>query len=202
MRRSAADGLDGHYDFAFIDADKSGYDIYYEHCLALIRPGGLILIDNTFHMGQIAERERWSENTPVVDALNRKIHGRRTGDDRHAAGGRRPHNLPQARVSGRAGLGLTPSLSCRTAVADMVTARRANRKVVVRLESADAIYPNRFVEDSQQLYELSINEVWFCLNVGWPCRNNVTAFEPAVDGLGVALDERAKLTGVSCILTY
>ena len=43
--------------------------------LTLIRPGGLILIDNTFHMGQIAERERWSENTPVVDALNRKIHG-------------------------------------------------------------------------------------------------------------------------------
>ena len=69
------EGLDGHYDFAFIDADKSGYDIYYEHCLALIRPGGLILIDNTFHMGQIAERKRWSENTPVVDALNRKIHG-------------------------------------------------------------------------------------------------------------------------------
>ena len=67
------EGLDGHYDFAFIDADKSGYDIYYEHCLALVRPGGLILIDNTFHMGRIAERERWSENTPVVDALNKKI---------------------------------------------------------------------------------------------------------------------------------
>ena len=68
-----AEGLDGAYDFAFIDADKSGYDIYYEHCLALVRPGGLILIDNTFHMGQIAERGRWGENAPVVDALNRKI---------------------------------------------------------------------------------------------------------------------------------
>ena len=66
-------GLDGAYDFAFIDADKSGYDIYYEHCLALVRPGGLILIDNTFHMGQIAEPDRWGENAPVVDALNRKI---------------------------------------------------------------------------------------------------------------------------------
>ena len=66
-------GLDGAYDFAFIDADKSGYDIYYEHCVALVRPGGLILIDNTFHMGQIAERGRWGENAPVVDALNRKI---------------------------------------------------------------------------------------------------------------------------------
>ena len=68
-----AEGLDGAYDFAFIDADKSGYDVYYEHCLALVRPGGLILIDNTFHMGQIAEPDRWGENAPVVDALNRKI---------------------------------------------------------------------------------------------------------------------------------
>ena len=68
-----AEGLEGAYDFAFIDADKSGYDIYYEHCLALVRPGGLILLDNTFHMGQIAEPDRWGENAPVVDALNRKI---------------------------------------------------------------------------------------------------------------------------------
>ena len=68
-----AEGLEGAYDFAFIDADKAGYDIYYEHCLALVRPGGLILLDNTFHMGQIAEPDRWGENAPVVDALNRKI---------------------------------------------------------------------------------------------------------------------------------
>ncbi len=68
-----AEGREGAYDIAFIDADKSGYDIYYEHCLALVRPGGLILIDNTFHMGQIAEPVRWGENAPVVDALNRKI---------------------------------------------------------------------------------------------------------------------------------
>ena len=68
-----AEGLDRSYDLAFIDADKSGYDIYYEHCLALLRPGGLVLIDNTFHMGQIAEPGRWGENAPVVDALNKKI---------------------------------------------------------------------------------------------------------------------------------
>ena len=68
-----AEGREGTYDFAFIDADKSGYDTYYEHCLALLRPGGLVLIDNSFHMGQIAEPERWSENTHVVDALNKKI---------------------------------------------------------------------------------------------------------------------------------
>ncbi len=68
-----AEGREGVYDFAFIDADKSGYGAYYEHCLALLRPGGLVLIDNSFHMGQVAERERWSENTHVVDALNKKI---------------------------------------------------------------------------------------------------------------------------------
>ncbi len=69
------EGLDGTYDFAFIDADKSGYDIYYEQCLALVRPGGLILIDNTFYMGRIAEPERWQESGAVVDALNKKIRG-------------------------------------------------------------------------------------------------------------------------------
>ena len=70
-----ADGLDAHYDFAFIDADKSGYDTYYEHCLALVRPGGLILIDNTFYMGRIAEPDRWQESGAVVDGLNKKIGG-------------------------------------------------------------------------------------------------------------------------------
>ena len=68
-----AEGLDGAYDFAFIDADKSGYAIYYEQCLALVRPGGLILIDNTFYMGRIAEPDRWQESGAVVDALNKKI---------------------------------------------------------------------------------------------------------------------------------
>ena len=70
-----ADGFDGAYDFAFIDADKSGYDTYYEQCLALVRPGGLILLDNTFYMGRIAEPKRWQESGAVVDALNKKIKG-------------------------------------------------------------------------------------------------------------------------------
>ena len=68
-----AEGLDGAYDFAFIDADKSGYDTYYEQCLALVRTGGLILIDNTFYMGRIAEPDRWQESGAVVDALNKRI---------------------------------------------------------------------------------------------------------------------------------
>ena len=69
------EGLEGTHDFAFIDADKSGYDTYYEHCLALVRPGGLILLDNTFYMGRIAEPDRWQESGAVVDALNKMIKG-------------------------------------------------------------------------------------------------------------------------------
>lgn len=70
-----AEGREESYDFAFIDADKGGYDIYYEHCLALVRPGGLITIDNSFYMGQIAEPARWRDSAAVVHALNRKIAG-------------------------------------------------------------------------------------------------------------------------------
>lgn len=59
------------YDFAFIDADKEGYDGYYEACLKLVRPGGLIALDNTFQGGAVA-RPR-SADARAVDALNRKI---------------------------------------------------------------------------------------------------------------------------------
>ena len=61
------------YDFAFIDADKAGYDRYYKACLELVRPGGLIAIDNAFHLGQVADPALYTEATPVVDALNKKI---------------------------------------------------------------------------------------------------------------------------------
>ena len=68
-----AEGRAGSYDFAFIDADKSGYDGYYEACLELLRPGGLLALDNMFHMGRVAARDSWSEDTPAIDALNAKI---------------------------------------------------------------------------------------------------------------------------------
>ena len=70
-----AEGREGSYDFAFIDADKARYDAYYEHCLAFVRPGGLIAIDNSFYMGRVAERARWRDSAPIVDALNKKIAG-------------------------------------------------------------------------------------------------------------------------------
>ena len=68
-----AEGRAGSYDFAFIDADKTGYDGYYEACLELLRPGGLLALDNMFHLGRVAPREKWAEETPAIDALNAKV---------------------------------------------------------------------------------------------------------------------------------
>ncbi|MBN1814907.1 MAG: class I SAM-dependent methyltransferase [Anaerolineae bacterium] len=61
------------FDFAFIDADKPSYDVYYEHCLKLIRPGGLIAFDNMLRHGRVLEETR-DEGTQVVQALNAKLH--------------------------------------------------------------------------------------------------------------------------------
>jgi predicted O-methyltransferase YrrM len=66
-------GQQGAYDFAFIDADKVSYDAYYERCLALLRPGGLIAIDNTLWSGQVA-RPAQSADTAAIQALNDKLH--------------------------------------------------------------------------------------------------------------------------------
>jgi len=64
----------GSFDFAFIDADKSGYDAYYERCLVLLRRGGLIAIDNVLWGGSVA-RPSEDLDTVALQALNRKIHG-------------------------------------------------------------------------------------------------------------------------------
>jgi caffeoyl-CoA O-methyltransferase len=61
------------FDFAFIDADKSGYPDYYELVLARTRPGGLILLDNMLQGGEVVRPER--ENAHIIDDLNRRIHG-------------------------------------------------------------------------------------------------------------------------------
>jgi predicted O-methyltransferase YrrM len=62
------------YDFAFIDADKENYDIYYERSLQLVRPGGLIAIDNVLWSGQVAEKQNQDESTQAIRALNQKLH--------------------------------------------------------------------------------------------------------------------------------
>lgn len=66
------DGEAGLYDFAFIDADKVGYDGYYEACLQLVRSGGLIVLDNTLRDGKVLERAD-NDDTAALQALNIKL---------------------------------------------------------------------------------------------------------------------------------
>ena len=68
-----AAGEVGAYDFAFIDADKTNYDAYYERCLQLVRAGGLIAFDNTLWGGAVA-RPAESADTRALQALNDKLH--------------------------------------------------------------------------------------------------------------------------------
>ncbi|MDZ8066381.1 MAG: class I SAM-dependent methyltransferase [Nostoc sp. DedQUE08] len=62
------------FDFAFIDADKENYDGYYERSLQLVRPGGLIAIDNVLWSGQVADKQNQDESTQAIRALNEKLH--------------------------------------------------------------------------------------------------------------------------------
>jgi predicted O-methyltransferase YrrM len=68
-----AEGQASLFDFAFIDADKTAYDAYYERCLALLRPGGLVALDNVLWNGKVAHAAD-DEDTAALQALNRKLH--------------------------------------------------------------------------------------------------------------------------------
>jgi predicted O-methyltransferase YrrM len=65
----------GSFDFAFIDADKTGYDGYYESCLTLLRPGGLMALDNTLWSGAVADPARTDPDTVALRTLNLKVRG-------------------------------------------------------------------------------------------------------------------------------
>jgi len=73
LDRLIAEGRSGSFDFAFIDADKQNYDAYYERCLTLIRPGGLITVDNVLWGGSVIDPADVSEDTVAIRALNAKI---------------------------------------------------------------------------------------------------------------------------------
>ena len=73
LEAQLAAGEAGRYDFAFIDADKTGYDDYYERCLQLLRPGGLIAIDNVLWSGAVAQPAQ-DADTRALQALNDKLH--------------------------------------------------------------------------------------------------------------------------------
>lgn len=68
------EGLAGGFDMAFIDADKPNYDAYYESCLRLVRPGGLIAIDNVLWGGSVANPAKDDANVNAIRALNEKVY--------------------------------------------------------------------------------------------------------------------------------
>jgi len=63
----------GTFDFAFIDADKTNYENYYELALQLLRTGGLIAIDNTIWSGKVADEQHQDEDTVAIRSLNKKL---------------------------------------------------------------------------------------------------------------------------------
>jgi predicted O-methyltransferase YrrM len=66
-------GQGGGFDFAFIDADKANYANYYERCLTLLRPGGLIAVDNVLWSGKVMDPSVDDEDTRAIRAFNLKL---------------------------------------------------------------------------------------------------------------------------------
>ncbi len=69
-----ADGQAGRFDFGFIDADKDHYDGYYERVLELLRPGGLMAVDNTLWSGHVVDAANHDHTARVLHAFNVKLH--------------------------------------------------------------------------------------------------------------------------------
>ena len=73
LERLVAEGQNGAYDFAFIDADKENYDTYYERALELVRPGGLLAIDNVLWDGNVIDMNKTDAMTEAIRAINEKV---------------------------------------------------------------------------------------------------------------------------------
>jgi predicted O-methyltransferase YrrM len=70
LEELTAEGHSGTFDFAFIDADKNNYDAYYEHCITLVRAGGLIAIDNVLWHGNVIDSAVNDEDTVAIRDFN------------------------------------------------------------------------------------------------------------------------------------
>jgi caffeoyl-CoA O-methyltransferase len=68
------EGQAGTFDFSFIDADKAAYDTYYEQSLRLLRPGGVIALDNMFRDGRVTDPTIEDESVRAIQELNEKLH--------------------------------------------------------------------------------------------------------------------------------
>lgn len=75
-----ANGQSASFDFAYIDADKSGYRDYVERCLALVRAGGLIALDNTLWSGSVADPEDNEDDTIALRQLNSWLYSQQDYD--------------------------------------------------------------------------------------------------------------------------
>jgi caffeoyl-CoA O-methyltransferase len=75
LDRLLADGGGGTFDFAFVDADKENMDGYYERCLRLLRPGGIVAFDNVLWNGSVADPDNHKDSTTAIRALNQKLYG-------------------------------------------------------------------------------------------------------------------------------
>jgi len=78
LKSLIADDQSEQYDFAFIDADKQNYLHYYEYCLQLMRPGGLIAIDNVLWGGSVVDQSDEKPDTIAIREFNRFV----SNDDR------------------------------------------------------------------------------------------------------------------------
>ncbi len=74
-RRCGRCPTDEAFDIAFIDADKTGYEDYFEECLARLRPGGLILLDNVLLSGRVLDPPSGDESAAALAALNQRLAG-------------------------------------------------------------------------------------------------------------------------------
>jgi caffeoyl-CoA O-methyltransferase len=72
LQQRIDEGEQGSFDFAFIDADKTAYDTYFEQCLTLLRDGGVIAIDNVLWSGAVAHAAT-DDDTRALQALNDKL---------------------------------------------------------------------------------------------------------------------------------
>ena len=73
LRELLEQGQRGQFDFAFIDADKTSYWNYYERCLELLRPGGLIMVDNVIWSGRVCDPLDHTADTEALRAFNQKL---------------------------------------------------------------------------------------------------------------------------------
>lgn len=73
MAQLIAEGMEGDFDFIFIDADKRGLEEYYEKALRLVRRGGVIAVDNTLWKGHVADPEVHDEDTKAIRGFNATV---------------------------------------------------------------------------------------------------------------------------------